>query len=234
MTSPVDKRRLRILNALFTAAERLGCPAAMTTAKYAGKDRDTSIRVGDQTMSFTLEPITQGRRGAATPPLGSERLRLTIPSRRFEAPLSKSWEDADDGALEDKLTDILTEMLIAAERSHREGEFAHHRWRIERKAQLEEQERKRIAEEERKAGELLAKQMQERIDRLMGQAANLDRAETIRRYADAVLARAPELDMPAHDVERWAAWARAEADRIDPVRNGQILDAVSDLMPSCD
>jgi hypothetical protein len=34
------------------------------------------------------------------------------------------------------------------------------------------------------------------------------------------------------DVARWAAWARQEADRIDPVKNGTIAGAIGEVSNS--
>jgi hypothetical protein len=86
--------------------------------------------------------------------------------------------------------------------------------RIERKAALEEAERRRL--------ELEAKREQARVDHLLGQASALHRAQEIRAYVAAVRAlnsAAPE-PMASTALDAWCSWALARADRIDPVMSG--------------
>ena len=93
--------------------------------------------------------------------------------------------------------------------------------RVDRKAALEDAERKR-REEERRRRELEAKREQARIDHLLGQASALSRAEQIRAYVAAVRAlnsTAPEPMTPTA-LDEWCGWALAQADRIDPVHSG--------------
>ena len=44
-----------------------------------------------------------------------------------------------------------------------------------------------------------------------------------------MLSRASELGIPAADAQRWAAWACAEADRIDPIKNRSVVESAADL-----
>lgn len=99
-------------------------------------------------------------------------------------------------------------------------------WRVERKAEREEEIRRHQIELERQERERQRKLEQARIDRLLEEAATLRRATDIRAYVYAVrLSAAGEgINAPAEEVERWAQWALAEADRIDPVRNGRFLE----------
>lgn len=68
---------------------------------------------------------------------------------------------------------------------------------------------------------------QARIDRLLDEAATLRRASDIRAYVHAVRqATAGEGRVAStKEVERWAEWALAEANRIDPVRNRGFLES---------
>ncbi len=70
----------------------------------------------------------------------------------------------------------------------RDGALSAHSWRIKRKAELEEAERKRKAEEERRRRERLAKLEKARVDHLLGQALALHQAQQIRAYVEAVQA----------------------------------------------
>lgn len=55
-------------------------------------------------------------------------------------------------------------------------------------------------------------------------AASLERARIIREFVAKIQARKPELTAPAQDVDKWAAWAPSQADRIDPLVTLNFLD----------
>jgi hypothetical protein len=76
--SALQMRRFRILNAIFSSLERLGCKPMIGTAQYRPEDeRDLGARIGNQTVHFSLEPIKSRRpqSGAGKP---KQRLRFTI------------------------------------------------------------------------------------------------------------------------------------------------------------
>jgi hypothetical protein len=80
----------------------------------------------------------------------------------------------------------------------------------------------------RQERERRAKLEQARIDRLLGEAASLRRAADIRAYVAAVK-QAVDSDASAaqtNSLARWEGWALAQADRIDPVKNGQFLQGL--------
>ncbi len=216
----IERRRLLILNALFTAASGLGCQPTIGTSKYAQDSlerRGISIKAGGTAVGFTLEPTKTKKDGQ------KERLCLAFGMPHSKPNVQKSWEDSDEATLESQLTEILIEILIQAERSYREGLVRHREWVIERKADAEEELRRRKEEAERKARELREKQERERIERLLSQAKALDRANQIRAYVDAALARAAEIPASADDVHRWAKWAREQANKLDPINNGTAI-----------
>jgi hypothetical protein len=84
-----------------------------------------------------------------------------------------------------------------------------------------------LAQSGQQARELQEKLMRERIARLLAQAKNLARANEIRSYVEATLARAAEMAAARKDLDNWAMWALQEADRIDPVKNGAVAAAIS-------
>jgi hypothetical protein len=106
--------------------------------------------------------------------------------------------------------------LVTPETAYRASLVQHRVWLIEREAETEAEIRKRRDEVDRKARERKAKLARERIERLLGQAQALDPANQIRSYVDAALARAAELPVAAEAIGEWAAWAREQADSIDP------------------
>lgn len=219
--APEEKRRLRILNALFTAAHKAGCSASMSTSKYAQDTKDASIQVGSQNIPFTLAPIS-GKAGRKEASPGKPRLQLSIHSRQHGVANMGAWEDGDTSKLEDQLTQVLIGIIVAAETFHRENAVHHHEWLIKRRAEMVEELRRKKEEEIRKARELKEKLERERIERLLAQADAMHKATVIRTYVDAVLARSSDVLGKPEALQRWATWARAQADRIDPVLNGAV------------
>lgn len=220
----IERRRLLIINTLFLTAARLGCRPAMSTSKYAqdfSDGRDIGLDVGDSYVPFTVEPVPTKKEQK------KERLRLAFGRARDRGSESQFWEDGDDGRLEDQLGDILVHMLVAAETAYRNRLLEEREWVIERKAAAEAELKRRKDEAERQARALAEKQARERIARLLAQAKNLARANEIRAYVEATLLRAGEMAAAREELDSWALWARQEADRIDPVKNGAVDTAIS-------
>jgi hypothetical protein len=223
--SPFEKRRLKILSALFRCLSWCG----MTPSVSGRHGRDVSVKVGDTRVSFTLDSaqaekqIERERQGwsfEARHP--KDRIRLSLTTWRYPRHETRSWQDTDKARLETQLREIAVEMIVSAEQAYRDGVVQLREWRIERKAALEEAERQRIAEEARRRRELQVQREQQRVDHLLGQAEALHKADRIRTYVAAVqraTGSAPD-PMTAHELREWMCWALTQADRIDPVLSG--------------
>jgi hypothetical protein len=221
----IERRRLLIINALFLAAGRIRCRPSISTSKYgqgAGNERQISITVGESHVYFIIEPVKSRKESKR------ERLCLALGMAWDQKNPSTYWEDGEESTLEDQLTEILVAMLIKAERSYRDGLIRHRDWIIERKAAAEAELNREKEEAERKARESQEKVERERIGRLSAQAKALDRANQIRAYVESTLLRADEMPIATADLTKWATWARKEADRIDPVKNGTISLAIQE------
>lgn len=121
-------------------------------------------------------------------------------------------------------------MLVTAEVLYRRSLVTKRQWLIDRKneAQAELVRRRVQAEqEEREREERLGR---ERVGRLLAQAKILERADRIRAYASGIVARADRVDASVEQVGQWAAWARAEADRIEPRLNGVVAGEIAILV----
>ena len=82
-----------------------------------------------------------------------------------------------------------------------------------------------LREQERKAA--LART---RADRLLAQAAGFRQAHEIRAFVAAVRTAAVSVDPPMalETLDRWCAWALAEADRLDPIASGALASEISE------
>lgn len=220
-----ERRRLKVLNALFTCLSRCGA-----TVRISGKQaREISVTVGDTQIPMTFDGIAAAkqiereRHGYAFMPRNDhDKMRLAISRSAAGEAAGPSWEDAAGAPIERRLREVATTIIVFGEKCVRSAAAYAHTWRINRKAELEEGLRKRAAEEERRRIELEAKREQARIDHLLGQARALGRADRIRAYVARVqqLNHTATVPMTTDELRDWAAWATAQADRIDPVVSG--------------
>jgi len=140
-----------------------------------------------------------------------------------------SWQDDDKGKLETRITEIAIELVLTAENQHRESAIRRYEWRVERKAELEEEERKRQLEAELRESERLQRLEQGPIDRLLRDAAAFQQAGIIRNYVQAIrLAHPCDRASSTEPIERWSSGALAQADRIDPMIGGSFLESMKD------
>ncbi|SFR97774.1 hypothetical protein [Sphingomonas jatrophae] len=217
--SPYEKRRLRILNAIFLTLARRGHGAS---AYVDGTHTEFAVVIGDTRVPLHLgetgrksgsynrynAPHPDPKRGA------SVKLELTAETAR--------WADDEDGTLETKIADICAGLIVEGEREYRSElrrlEEAEERQRLE--AEKRRQERLRKANEARVAALVES-------GRLLAEAENL--RSLIAKVAKAVEAGA--LDLPPNALAEWRAWADGEADKTDPVTSGQVR---AHLLPPTD
>jgi hypothetical protein len=180
--SPLERRRLRLLNSLFLAAAKMGGKPTIRGREA----RDIHLSFRHQHVGLTLDrPKARGLRGQSFEKAsGADRLRFAILIGLGSEEARTSWIDDDSGKLEARMTDVAIEVVVTAEIQHRDGALRYHQWRIERKAQIEEEDRKRQAEAERAERERQARLKQARIDRLLKEAAAFQQANAIRKYVE--------------------------------------------------
>jgi hypothetical protein len=148
--------------------------------------------------------------------------------KRLE-PFNESYFLPKLGKVETRITEIAIQIILTAELQYREGTIRSHEWRVQRKGELEEEEREKKCQAERAERERQKRLEQARIDRLLKSAAAFQRAEVIRKYVEAI--RSAQTDNSAcsrEELEGWSQWALAEADRIDPVVGCKFLLAMRD------
>ena len=231
---PSGKRWLRLVNSLFLKVQELGCSASMTRSKHADLKRDLVLTIGSQHSYLRLVPA-EGNNAANEK---SRRVKLDLlegPGDYHGVKTICTWKDEENKRLEVALGEILADLLVRSERGYRHNIAAHHEWLIQRQQEIAKEKERRRIEEERREKERLAKVAQDSIDRLLAQARALDQASTIRDYVSRVLSSADKLGVEASLLEQWGKWALQEADRIDPVMNGSLLNEIEKLrIGGCD
>jgi hypothetical protein len=143
------------------------------------------------------------------------RLYLSILKGWGSEGVLATWQDDDVQKLEARMTDIAIQLVLTAEIKYRENALHGYQWRIQRKAELEEEQRKRKLEAERAEKERRKWIEQRRVSRLIRDAAAFQQAGEIRKYVDTIrrmLAR--DGSSSSEEVEKWSQWALSQADRI--------------------
>ena len=214
--SPIEQRRLRLINRLFWAFSRCQFKPDVT-----GKDASGfCVTVGDEIVRFTLDPPGTERNNGQPRPVRTSKepkiLQLKLSWYQPPAEIPVSWIDSAGCPLEDQLTDVAVGLIVAGEWSYRHGLIRHHEWLVERKQELAEEARRQEEERQRKEREKILKREQARREKLFSDAAAWTKAALVRSYVQAVLDR-PQVSISADSLTEWASWALAEADRMDPL-----------------
>ena len=215
--NPLAKRRLRIFNALFLALSKRGHDGG-------AYERDGEIHagaaIGDTHVGLDIGIVGSHRtarqhgylRPAPDQP-ASTPLALRI-DPGFDRKNTVSWQDDGDAKLESRIAEIAAAVIVAGEK----------KFRLSLREAEERAERERI-EKEKQRQEWLVQLNQKRLQNLRNSGELLREAEDIRAFVERVRRAIGEgsADIDPSVVEAWQLWALAEADRIDPVRSGQIL-----------
>lgn len=215
--TPFERRRLRILNTLFSAAARMNGKPTIDSREA----RSIHVTFYRQHVGIRLDQAKQHNRcGYATakpPGLNDSKLSFSILESINSEKERVTWQDDETSKLEGRITDIAVELVLTAELQHRQSAFRRYQWRVERKAELEEEGRKRKLEAERAERERQRRLEQARIDRLLEDAAALQQANEIRQYVQAIRIAHSSDSASSTEVLAWSQWALVQADRIDPV-----------------
>ncbi|MBG52204.1 MAG: hypothetical protein CML99_07270 [Rhodobiaceae bacterium] len=224
--APFEKRRLRVINGLYSALERLGAKPHAPN-KYG---RGLSVRVNNQLISLWVDDAARKVKADVwqhDPILNpSGHLKIALPDWRADGGARKVWEDTKDCKVENLAADIVAEVLLDAEIQYREACEDHITRLSERKTEVIERRRLEKEEAERSERARLEQLEQDRIDSLLADATALQQADTIRRYVKEVEKRAAgdANTVPHALIKQWAAWALAQADRIDPIISDKYLE----------
>ena len=223
-----ERRRLRVLNTLILAA-------GMMNGKPEISDHEgRSIHFGfyQRQVGIRLDRVKRQKyRGPAVTSGDNDEVDLSVSI--LQSPGSENiritWQDDEQGRIETRITEIVIQVILTAELQYREGVMRSYEWRVQRKAELEEEERERKRRAERAERERQKRLEEARIDRLLRSAAAFQQAAAIRKYVEAIRVTQTENSVCSREeLERWNQWALAEADRIDPVVGGKFLLAMQD------
>lgn len=213
----LDKRRLRVLSAIFMALSKRG---HWGDAYERDGEIHATATIGDTRVGFDLEVAGPHKTVMV---YGRQRPSPDLPAKTplavrirpgWDGKIGDEWKDDKSGPVEAKIAEIAASLVVAGERSFRTGL---------REAE-EFQEQQRLREEARRREEQEAWN-RERLANLHRSGELLRQAEEIRelvaRVREAVTSGATQVDPST--LSEWESWALAEADRTDPVKSGQVL-----------
>lgn len=221
-TAPLDQRRLRLLNAVCLGVAKAGLRASLWGKEFPV----ISIAGDDASVPVIVQKMVMKGKNAET----DKRLSIIagkIPDQSER--ILRRWDDPPEGKLEAIITDVAVDLVVLVEEQFRAERMRRHEWRLEHREQCIEKARLARLEAERKERERREALEQARIDRLLQDADQLQKAQLIRQYVAEVGRHLEAAPAPAAAAFKdWSGWALAQADRIDPVRNGSFLERIED------
>jgi len=217
----IEKRRLRVFNALFLKMQLLGCRPYMSTGKYEDY-KEALFQIGDQHIQIRLEVIEHKPRGRQKV-MKKPFLKFIMQKGYRNGREEMVWQDEDDSKLESNLTIIVIELIMAGEQQYRDSLRWRYEWSVQEREERIEKERLERIENKRLAKETCEREEKERIDNLLYQAESIRKAEIIRTYVEEIQNRVTEIDKPIDEIKAWSKWALKQADKIDPIKNCDFL-----------
>jgi len=228
--TPLERRRLRILDTLFKALEAEKIVVAET-------DRHGPVaRCGQDEIAFQLRPrlkeVRQRLTAEERPWHGSgkqyrrelvETDVLVFEIKRWlPGDLPRVWQDGRKGMIEDRVGDILATLLAA--------------FPMMAAARQEAEERQRLRETEERCRQVLAQELKLDRDRFrcfLEQAGRWREAELARDFLMALRAAIPDssLEIGGTPAAEWLEWAQAHVQAHDPLAQGSsaVLRSISDV-----
>lgn len=219
-----EQRRLRILNTLFLAAARMQGKPSINDREA----RSIHFTFYRQHVGVRLARSNPARSGQRAEP-GDVKLCLSILENLGSDKARIAWQDNESRRLEGQITEIAIQLILTAEQQYRESAIRQYQWRLERKAELENEAKERRLKAESAEHERRKRLEQARTDRLLKDATAFEQAIAIRKYVEDIrLAPSSHGACSPEELQRWSQWALAEADRIDPAVGGRFLAGMKD------
>lgn len=212
-----ERRRFQILDAIFSAATRLGATVRLTGREARGitltlNGRHIGIRAdAEEYLKDTYHYVPFKTIAPGTP----SHIRIGRHGGERWA-----WQDTKESKLEAHLSEMVFRLIMAAEILYRDERTGLYEWKLRRREQVLENQRLAREEEERRRIERDKRLAKARVDKLLGEAAGLAKAQTIRSYVERIRATVPETDA----TREWVDWALGVADTLDPIVGGRFLD----------
>jgi hypothetical protein len=173
--------------------------------------------VGDNSVSISIQPVgakhTHGysRISRYAEVSANTKLRLLL-NHSLKSSAPKTWVDTDKKTVEQSLNEVAALIIMLGEAAYRHSLQEHARW-------LEEQQKRKVEAQQQRLAEAEA----ERLVQLRKSGELLRQAKEVRSLIALVKEASGDLNVSTSERESWENWAHDYADRIDPVKSGQVL-----------
>lgn len=216
--APNLQRQLRLINSILWGFDRIDCKgeAYITEEWVQGTGHlhllHCRICIGTTTVGFELlEPTTPKSLNKA-PPSGTTTLRIAAhPSGQSD------WSDRADCKIEKQLTSIGVAMLELAENRLRNCATQAYERRLQRRQELLDAIARKMADDERKRLEAIAKHHQANRDNLRKMAREHQSAREVRNFVDAVREHPTCTGANLSAFSEWERKVLKFADSMDPL-----------------
>ena len=218
------RRALRIMDALIKGLEERGYAVSFSagSTEVSVLEMPVGFGIKEQLATRKTEPKDHDLKGhyhfghsrliEERVPSGDLCLTIHYPGWGVR----QNWRDKSSRRLEDSLNSFVTGLVrVAAHKRERicrqeEEERKRREW-----LQRQEEEKRILAERRRRIQE-----EQDRVSKLIQDAENWHKSRIIREYIVAVKEMISDGKCPFHpdgNLDDWLRWARAQADRLDPL-----------------
>jgi len=233
LDTPFEQRRLRILNSLFFAMQKMnGYPwVSFREGRYIDIGFCSCIHHPSIRLALDQQHQSNRRVRSVVAQSRSSGIKLALSilgGPNFETD-RMTWQDDNEGEIETHMTEIAVEVILTAEIQYREVMNERYQLTVQRRIEIEEKLRQRKIARERAEKKRLRKIERARISRLLRDAGAFKQANKIRNYVDTIRSsQACDGSSSTDEFERWSQWALAQADSIDPAYGGAFLKAMYD------
>lgn len=203
--SPLDQRRLRLLNAICYGVAKAGVKAQL----WRKEDPVIHLETGAVSLPLIARKLISKGKNAAT----DKRLSIIVGGvPGYHETGVVQWDDTEGRKLETILTDMTVELVVLMERRYRDSRLHNHEWLIERQAAAVKAAEQARIEAENRERERIKKLEQERVEQLLADADQLRQAQAIRAYVAEVAELYGSQSAPTEGAtfHEWRAWALAQ------------------------
>jgi heme-degrading monooxygenase HmoA len=128
------------------------------------------------------------------------------------------------------LTDIVVVLIVQGERDYRQSALSHYEWVLKRRQEMRDKIQRKLEERERLKQEYRIRREKQRIRGLLRQAMDFRKASDIRGFVEHIRVLHHVAETEPSDFLVWTNWASEQADKIDPLKNGQLLAHMKEAM----
>lgn len=168
-TSPLDQRRLRLLNAVCLGVAKAGLKASL----WRKEDATFYLQSDEVSLPLIVRKLVRKGKGVE----GDSRLSIVVGEiPGYGGEVVAQWDDTETQKLEATITEIVVDIAVLMEDRYRQQQIQYHQRMLKDRAENIEKMRLARIEAERLERERQEKLARERVESLLADADQLKRA----------------------------------------------------------